>query len=241
MTQVRPIEVVSATRLSRDDFMERSALGLSLQRLADPRITASIAFQNRIGLPAVYNHRLAQSTAEVLLFVHDDVWIDDIFLADRLLQAVTAFDVVGVVGNTRCSEGQVSWAFTDEQLNWDAEDCLSGAIANGAEPFGRVSRFGSSTTPCRLVDGVFIAVNTSLARERGVHFDEQFSFHFYDMDFCREAHACGLRIGTWPISITHQSAGNFRSDAWREACARYRQKWEASTTAADQPRGIEGA
>ena len=64
MTGQKLIEVVSATRLSRADFMERSALGLSLQRLADPRITASIAFQNRVGLPAIYNHRLAQSQSD---------------------------------------------------------------------------------------------------------------------------------------------------------------------------------
>ena len=234
MTDQKPIEVVSATRLSRADFMQRSALGLSLQRLADARITASIAFQNRVGLPAVYNHRLAQSSAEVLLFVHDDVWIDDIYLADRLLQACAAFDVVGVVGNTHCGERQVSWAFTDEHLTWDAEERLSGAIANGTEPFGRVSRFGSSTTSCRLVDGAFIAVNRAAAVHRGARFDEQFSFHFYDMDFCREAHARGLRIGTWPISITHQSGGNFRSDEWREACNRYRQKWEISAVARAQ-------
>lgn len=213
--------------------MERSALGLSLQRLADPRITASIAFQNRIGLPAVYNHRLTQSTAEVLLFVHDDVWIDDIFLVDRLLQAVESFDVVGVAGNATDSPSHVAWAFVDEERSHDDPGNLRGAIAHGHEPFGHVSRFGTSPSPCRLLDGVFIAVNTSLARERGVHFDEQFSFHFYDMDFCREAHARGLRIGTWPISITHQSPGNFRSDAWREACARYRQKWESSVNVAD--------
>lgn len=232
MSLIKPIEVVSATRLSRADFMERSALGLSLQRLADPRITASIAFQNRAGLPTVYNHRLAQSQATVLLFVHDDVWIDDLFLADRLLDAVEQFEVVGVVGNTRCSDSHVSWAFADGELNWDTEDCLSGAIANGAEPFGHVSRFGPSKTPCRLVDGVFIAVRAAAAQGCNARFDEQFGFHFYDMDFCREAHERGLRIGTWPISITHQSAGNFRSDAWREACARYRRKWVAMSATA---------
>ncbi len=207
--------------------MERSALGLSLQRLADPRITASIAFQNRAGLPAVYNHRLTLSQAEVLLFIHDDVWIDDLFLADRLLEAAASFDVIGVVGNTRCADGQVSWAFVDEQLNWDSDNCLTGAIANGAESFGRISRFGKSPAPCHLLDGVFIAVNAVAARQHDVRFDEQFSFHFYDMDFCREAHTRGLRIGTWPISITHQSAGNFRSDAWRDACSRYQHKWES--------------
>ena len=60
---------------------------------------------------------------------------------------------------------------------------LSGAIANGAEPFGRVSRFGSSTTPCRLVDGAFIAVNRDAAMSRGARFDEQFGFHFTTWTF----------------------------------------------------------
>lgn len=229
MTDQKPIEVVSATRLSRADFMERSALGLSLQRLADPRITASIAFQNRAGLPAVYNHRLTLSQAEVLLFIHDDVWIDDLFLVDRLLEAIDQFDVVGVAGNVNVSSDHVAWAFIHDTLAHDDPANLRGAIAHGHEPFGHVSRFGVSPSPCRLLDGVFLGASVASLRRSCAHFDEQFSFHFYDMDFCREAHERGLRIGTWPISVTHQSAGNFRNDAWREACERYRRKWAPTT------------
>lgn len=186
----------------------------------------------------MYNHRIERSSSRVLLFVHDDVWLDDIFLADRLLEAVTRYDIVGVAGNTRCADDQASWAFVDDALTWDAEAHLSGAIANGVEPFGRISRFGPSPSACRLVDGVFIAANASALREKEVSFDTQFAFHLYDMDFCQTAHAAGLRIGTWPISITHQSGGNFRSDAWRDARAQYRRKWyrlSARSGAADTP------
>ena len=221
----KAIEVVSATRLSREDFIARSALGISLQRLGDERITASIAFQNRAGLPAVYNHRIERSSSRVLLFVHDDVWLDDIFLADRRLDAVTRYDIVGVAGNTRCADDQASWAFVDDALTWDAEAHLSGAIANGIEPFGRISRFGPSPAACRLLDGVFLATRVDALRDADVRFDEQFAFHCYDSDVCRTAHARGLRIGTWPVSITHQSGGRFRSDGWRDAARRFRRKW----------------
>ena len=60
---------------------------------------------------------------------------------------------------------------------------------------------------------------------RGARFDEQFSFHFYDMDFCRQCEQKGLRMGTWPISVIHQSGGSFGSLAWQAARVRYLQKW----------------
>ena len=77
------IEIVGASRLSKQDFWTKSPLGLSLQRLAhDTRLTASIAFENRLGLPDVFNARIhAPTSQQILVFVHDDVWIDDFFLA----------------------------------------------------------------------------------------------------------------------------------------------------------------
>ena len=79
-----------------------------------------------------------------------------------------------------------------------------------------------------LLDGVFLAVLRPRALvAAGVAFDERFSFHHYDMDFARAAAAAGLRVGTWPIALTHHSTGNYDSDAWRESEARYEAKWAA--------------
>ena len=91
------IEFVSATRLSREEFRE-SPLGVSLDRVSrDTRIKASIAYQNTDGLPTVYNRRItSKDPAEILVFVHDDVWIEDLYVSDRLLEALKGFDVVGL-------------------------------------------------------------------------------------------------------------------------------------------------
>jgi len=221
------IEIVSATRLSASEFAAKSALGLSLQRLGfDSRLKASLAFANRIGLPAIYNSRIAAPGGpDVVVFIHDDVWIDDHFFADRVLDGLRNFDMIGVAGNRRRVLGQPAWAFVDPDLTWDEPANLSGAVAHGAQPFGAVSHFGPLPAACELLDGVLLAARKSLLVARNVLFDPRFDFHFYDLDFCRTARQAGLRLGTWPISITHQSGGGFGGERWRELYRAYLAKW----------------
>ena len=76
-----------------------------------------------------------------------------------------------------------------------------------------------------MLDGVFLAVRCGTLLDRGVRFDERFAFDFYDIDFCRSAEAAGLRMGTWPIAITHTSVGKFGSPVWRAGLQAYREKW----------------
>jgi GT2 family glycosyltransferase len=103
---------------------------------------------------------------------------------------------------------------------------LSGAVAHGRNPFGRVSAYGPVPAECELLDGVFLAAaRRSVLLARGVHFDSRFEFHFYDLDFCRSARAAGLRLGTWPICLTHQSTGAYESPAWLDGYNKYLEKW----------------
>ena len=50
-------------------------------------------------------------------------------------------------------------------------------------------------------------VFTRGAVEAGLKWDEQFRFHFYDMDICAQAAKKGLKVGTAPILLTHGSVG----------------------------------
>jgi len=164
------------------------------------------------------------------VFVHDDVWIDDYFLADRVIEGLKSYDVIGVAGNRRRVQNQPAWAFKtliDGKFTWDDRPNLSGSIAHGAHPFGAISFFGSVPAECELLDGVFLAAKKSTLTDKSTLFDPNFDFHFYDMDFCRSARKNGLRLGTWPICLTHQSGGAFNSPSWREKLLMYRNKWEA--------------
>ncbi len=223
------LEFVSATRRTEDDFWAASALGRSLRRLEpDERWVPRVAFENRRGLPEVFNERIRlQTEHDILVFLHDDVWIDDFFVVDHLLEALDEFHVVGVAGNRRRVPGQPAWAFVQGApgLTWDERANLSGGVAHGAHACGAVSLYGPAPAECELLDGVFIGARRSTLLQHEVLFDPAFAFHFYDVDLCRTARLRGLRLGTWPIALTHQSGGAFGSPAWQETYAKYLAKW----------------
>jgi hypothetical protein len=73
-----------------------------------------------------------------------------------------------------------------------------------------------------------------------VRFDERFTFHFYDMDFCREVERKGLRMGTWPISVVHESGGAFGSQGWQDGYAKYLAKYPDDESVPPPPKA-EGA
>lgn len=221
------IDIVSATRLSEDQFWTHTALGISLGRMMlETRINACPIYDNTRGLGEVYNERLAaEDCAEYVVFVHDDVWLDDYYLANRVIEGLERFDVIGVAGNTRRRPAQPSWGFVTPQFNWEEKGYLSGFVAHGEAPFGKISAFGPAPAECELMDGVFLAAKKQTLLEKDVRFDPQFDFHLYDIDFCRTARARGLKLGTWPIAITHQGKGKFGTEAWWAMYNKYIAKW----------------
>ena len=221
------IEFISATRATEAEFWTRTPLGVSLQRLGrNGRHEASIAFGNTRGLGEVYNARIDAADADrMLAFVHDDVWLPDFHLHEHVRMALQEFDVVGAAGCTARAPRQAGWAFLDASFRPIPGEHASGAVAHGRNPFGPVSYFGPTPAACELLDGVFIAAQAGRLREAGVRFDPRFRFHFYDIDFCRTARAAGLRVGTWPISLVHQSEGGFDTPDWHATYADYLAKW----------------
>lgn len=221
------IQIVCTTRMPEVDFWSKSALGISLQRLQfDQRIKFLIFYENSLGLPSIYNQAiLSKNEMTHLVFMHDDIWIDDYFLAQRVIDGLNEFDIIGVAGNSSRSDFQPAWIFTDGNLTRDTEQNLSGTVAHGDQAFGHVNFFGVTPKEVILLDGLFLAAKKQSLLNANVYFDEQFFFNFYDLDFCRTATKNGLRIGTWPIALTHQSVGMFGDDSWREAYQKYLQKW----------------
>lgn len=224
------IEIISATRHSAKSFWTMTPLGLSLSRLKfDARYTTSITYNNRKGLPEIYNHSICSAeTAEILVFIHDDVWVDDHFFADRIIEGLKLYDVLGVAGNMRILPNQPGWGFIDDSLTKsDDISYLSGAVAHGPTPFGTVSNFGKTPARCELLDGVLLAARRQTLVNSNSYFDPLFNFHFYDLDFCRTARKNGLSLGTYSIAITHSSIGSYGSTEWKDGLNRYREKWKS--------------
>jgi GT2 family glycosyltransferase len=221
---------VCATRLGYDDFFAKSPLGRSLSIYRAPFAEIVLFDTNTQGLPALYNEALrdAKSDPAILIFIHDDVHLCDFFWHIHLLAGLQKYDVIGLAGNRRRRPRQPSWFHLDENLTPDTAENLSGIVAHGSGfPPENLSSFGPPAARVQLLDGVFLAARSHMLNKHQIQFDEQFDFHFYDVDFCRQAEAKKLRMGTWTISAIHQSSGGFGSPAWREGYRRYLEKWKS--------------
>jgi len=223
------ILIIAATKMTKLNFERYSYLGLSLRRLGtDSAIESAICYENQVALAHTYNQAIAEPYSDrIVVFTHDDVWIDDFWLTTRLEEALAAFDVVGLAGNVQRLPGQPAWAFPTVIGQWDSPENLSGRVCHFNTRTGdQVSIFGSPGKRCKLVDGCFLAARVDRLLKAGIKFDPQFAFHFYDMDFCRSAEKGGLTMGTWPIAITHASGGAFGSAEWKASHELYERKWK---------------
>jgi tetratricopeptide (TPR) repeat protein len=227
------IRFVSATRLSQEAFFKTAPLGRSLpvyrsfpkRQVIELRLFAN----NQEGLSIIYNAAIEESKSDpaILIFIHDDVYLSDYYWAEHLHDALGHFDLVGLAGNRRRVPRQASWMFLDDQFTRDNYDNLSGVLGHG-DPFPnlrQLSDYGEPGQEVKLLDGVMLAARSQTLIERDLKFDPRFKFHFYDLDFCRQAEMRGIRMGTWAISVVHASAGTLGVDAWRAAYGDYLAKY----------------
>lgn len=224
--------IVCATRQTKADFFVNTALGRSLGLYGKlGGFDLSLFDQNTLGLPKVYNQVIHESLDDpsILIFIHDDVHLCDLFWPGRVLQGLSVFDVLGVAGNRRRVPMQPSWCKIGDKYTWDENENLSGMVGHGTGfPPDNISFFGPSAQEVKLLDGLMLITHSETLHNHALYFDEQFDFHFYDLDFCRQAELKGIKMGTWPISVVHESYGNMASNkSWDTAYQRYIAKWRS--------------
>lgn len=222
------VRFVVASRASEADFYEKTATGRSLRLYNFPFLDVRLFPANSTGLPKLYNSVIKDCVNDpcTLIFAHDDLHILDFYWVNQIATALKRFQIVGVAGNTRRLPRQPSWAFIDTTGTWDSQEHLSGIVGHGTSfPPENLSIFGPVGQPVKLLDGLLLAAESSTFTANGLRFDERFDFHFYDIDLCRQAEQKNITCGTWPLSLIHESAGNYASQAWKDAYATYLAKW----------------
>ncbi len=241
---MKKVRIVAATPKNQIEFRQLTLLGQSLNNF--PRqsgleitIFPNNAGDRRTGLSTFYNAFLQPKyEEEILVFIHDDVYLHDWHLVHRLNDSMERFDVVGLAGNTDPDLAEPSWA-----LAWDRKKYprglqpgknLSGTVGHLVDGRTHISHFGPAPQECYLLDGLFLAVHVKKVIDASVRFDPRFEFHFYDLDFCRQCRDKGLKIGTWPIAVTHGSRGAYNSPEWISTRDKYLQKWNKPVGASDR-------
>ena len=184
--------------------------------------------ENKLSLSVIYNSAIEQFSKEpcMIVFAHDDLHILDFYWMHSIFNGLHHFGIVGCAGNRSRVPFQPSWAFKNGDLEWDFPQNLSGIIGHGKQfPPEILDVFGPPFQQVKLLDGLFMATFSDTLKNNNLRFDERFDFHFYDMDFCRQAELLGVTMGTIPLSIVHESGGGYASGSWRESYEKYLQKW----------------
>jgi GT2 family glycosyltransferase len=220
---------VCATRESREDFPTKTALGRSLALFKYPFVELRLFPSNSVGLPTLYNTAIREAAADpaIMVFVHDDVFLCDFFWPNHMYAGLRTFDIVGLAGNKRRVPNQPSWFFKDIELHPDSPENYSGLVAHGTSYPPEINFYGPPCQRVKLLDGLMLIANSETLLSKQISFDERFEFHFYDLDFCRQAELRKLSLGTWTLSVIHQSAGAFGTPSWRAAYVKYLEKWQS--------------
>ena len=176
------------------------------QRLAAYRHEI-IGIHDASSLAEGYNRGIKCTSGDILIFSHDDLLILDPLFADKIIDRLHTFDLLGFAGTSKLITA--TW-FGAGQPH------LHGAIghAKPGEPQLAFNIYGAATWPVvdniQAIDGFCMIARRALAET--VLFDASTfdGFHLYDLDFSYAAYRAGHRLGVCcDIPILHESAGNF--------------------------------
>ena len=193
---------------------------------------------NTAGLPSCHNRVLDARAGrkEIIVFAHDDILIGDISLYEKLCGTIDdGFSVVGVAGADTFEVAPMNrptmWLHSNKAHNSGAVEHITQVKDDNV--LFVTDDYGWYPRRCVVLDGVLLAVDAS--RIANVRFDEQFAFHFYDLDFCLSCHNAGLMLSTTNLYLSHASPGGYASPSFLTAQALFRAKW-AGTSVVKVPR-----
>ena len=168
-----------------------------------------ITWENSDGMPTVYNRKIQQykdTGVEFLVCVHDDVYIDDLKLYEKLKMANTklGYNIIGLAGglNPRLTNPALWHIMTDKHQQ-------RGEVAHPAGDSNQTMTTAFGPTPSRVavIDGLFMAIHLPSVTKTDWKFNENYMFHHYDIASSIDANRKNLRIGVYPIHVIHSSPG----------------------------------
>ena len=215
------VVIVSCTRKLPEEAKTLPLYRSWADGLNTPNYKLDITWENTEGMPVVYNRKIQEyknTDVEFLICTHDDVYIDDLKLYEklRLAKEKLGYDIVGLAGglNPRLINPALWHVMTDRNQQ-------RGEVAHPAGNNNQTMTTAFGPTPSRvaIADGLFLAIHLPSIVKTNWKFNENYTFHHYDISSCIDANRAKLRIGVYPIHVIHSSPGllSIHDDAWSKS------------------------
>ena len=216
--------IVVCTQAKTDSEFAELPIYQSLKKQYEansPHVDFHIFKDNNRGLSVCYNEILRdpKNSNKTVLFVHDDVVIDDLFLYEKLINS--PYTITGLAGAKSFNKqaDKLAWHLCANRSDYVGE------VAH-INPEGNIwtTVFGPTKSRALTVDGLFISCKVN--EMNGVEFDENFNFHFYDIAFCLRANEKKIKCGVLPIHVIHHGLGDsMLTPEWEESNNKFKQTY----------------
>jgi hypothetical protein len=212
------ITVGYSTRKSSEEFKE-----LLRKSSGHPKIEI-IEKVNPDGrsLTEVYNEILEESTNDIVVLCHDDIYFDTKNWVKKLVRHFekNPHGIIGLAGTSHMPKSGM-W--------WEDRSKMYGIVNHESEGKKWESKYSSSLgdklKDVVIVDGLFICLSKSRIKKR---FDETVEgFHFYDVNFSFQNFLEGVQIGVmFDIRVTHKSIG-MTNEKWERNRIQFSERYSS--------------
>lgn len=167
---------------------------------------------------------------DFLILMHSDVDLSLYDFVKQLIKNKDKYDIVGLAGTKKLFISQ-------SPLTW-----FTGSNKYQNERYGRITHNHSGMmlesffnrdkpevfdTEVITIDGLLMCLNKKTMQNEKARFDEQFTYDFYDLDFCLNAQVnTDLKIGVFVMETIHNSLGkSVLSEEYMVPERKFRAKW----------------
>lgn len=163
-------------------------------------------------LTEAYNLILEQSSNDIVVLCHDDIYFDTKNWGNKILKHFkrnSEYGILGVAGSIKLPSS-AKW--------WEDPTKMRGIVNHQHEGKKWESKYSSSLgnkiEEVVLIDGLFMVLNKNNIKS---FFNEEVKgFHLYDIDFCVRNYLEKVKIGViYDVRITHLSIGQ-TNEQWEE-------------------------
>jgi hypothetical protein len=223
---MKRIYLVTATKAKTEEDFKKRPIYKSLEKLYHLYTRDEFEFEvikdNKEGLSTVYNRYITEKYKDdIVLFVHDDVIIPDMFLVDHLRKS--PYTVTGLAGSAliNLQTDKCAWHLMSQREH------LRGEVRHiNKDGVIWTTVFGSTIGSVVVIDGLFIAVNVEKILKTKVRFNEEFKFHHYDLAFCQECVNNNVSVGVLPIDAIHFGLGDsMLTQDWENSNKKFIEKY----------------
>lgn len=166
----------------------------------------------KYSLTEAYNMILEQSTNDIVVLCHDDIYFEKKGWGNKLIKHFNRnpeYGILGVAGTKYLPKSGLWWEVQSEMIG------IVNHEHDGKKWTSKYSRdLGNKIDDVVITDGVFMVVNKTVIKEK---FNTKVEgFHFYDVDFTYRNFLKDVKVGViFDIRITHKSIG-MPNQQWQE-------------------------